>query len=109
VQGGRSDPATSGRVTGGDCIPFGGNVMLVINEELRFPIWRWFGGAAFVDLGNTFEGFHTFAWSDLALGTGIGLRFNSSVFVVRLDAGFPVPREPGGPHVRWYFAIGQAF
>jgi translocation and assembly module TamA len=96
-------------IAGAECLPLGGKVLLVINEEVRVPIYRWFGAAAFVDLGNTFEGLDTFAWGDLALGTGLGLRINTPVFVVRLDAGFPVPRETGGPRVRWYFSIGQAF
>jgi outer membrane protein assembly factor BamA len=90
-------------------LPVGGNVMLVLNEEVRFPIYRWLGAVAFVDWGNAFEGFDTFRWSDLKLGTGIGLRLNTPVIVVRLDVGFPVPRPANEPLARWYFGIGHAF
>jgi outer membrane protein assembly factor BamA len=90
-------------------VPVGGNVLLVLNEEVRFPIYRWFGGAAFIDVGNTFEGFDTFAFSDLAVGLGVGLRLNTPIVVVRLDVGFPVPRPASEPLARWYFGIGHAF
>jgi outer membrane protein assembly factor BamA len=90
-------------------LPVGGNVMLVLNEEVRFPIYRWLGAVAFVDWGNAFEGFDTFSWSDLKVGTGIGLRLNTPVVVVRLDVGFPVPRPDNEPLARWYFGIGHAF
>ena len=32
----------------------GGNALLVLNQELRFPVYRWLSGAAFVDAGNAF-------------------------------------------------------
>ena len=31
--------------------PTGGNATAIGNLEVRFPIWRWFGGAVFVDTG----------------------------------------------------------
>jgi outer membrane protein insertion porin family len=92
-----------------DRITCGGKVMLVFNEELRFPIYRWFGGVVFVDAGNTFEGLRQFSFDDLKVGAGVGLRLNTPVLVIRLDVGFPIPREPSGPLNRWYIGIGQAF
>ena len=32
----------------------GGEVMIVFNQEVRFPIYRWLRGVAFVDAGNVF-------------------------------------------------------
>ena len=32
--------------------PTGGNATAILNLEWRFPIWRWFGGALFVDTGT---------------------------------------------------------
>ena len=31
------------------------------------------------------------------VGMGVGLRLNTPVLVIRLDVGFPIPREPSGP------------
>ena len=90
-------------------VTLGGNVLLVLNEEVRFPIYRWFGGAVFLDAGNTFSGLDTLSLSGLEVGTGFGLRLNTPVAVIRVDLGFPVPRPQPGPLARWYFAIGQAF
>jgi len=79
-----------------DRIACGGKVLLVLNEEVRFPIYRWFGGVAFVDAGNTFEGLQQFSLSGLKVGMGVGLRLNTPVLVIRLDVGFPIPREASG-------------
>jgi outer membrane protein assembly factor BamA len=87
----------------------GGTLLLVLNEEVRFPIYRWFGGVAFIDAGNTFEGFEQFSLDGLKVGMGVGLRLNTPVLVIRLDVGFPIPREPSGPLNRWYIGIGHAF
>ena len=33
----------------------GGTQLLILNQELRFPIHRWFRGVGFLDVGNTFD------------------------------------------------------
>ena len=35
--------------------PAGGQVMLVLNQEARVPIYKWLGGVAFIDAGNIFR------------------------------------------------------
>lgn len=73
------------------------------NVEYRFDIYKSFKGALFVDAGNIW------AWKDeerggaqfdkdtflnqLAVGTGFGLRYDFSFFVLRLDTAFPL-RKP---------------
>ena len=32
----------------------GGSALLVLNGELRFPVYRWLKGVGFVDLGNVY-------------------------------------------------------
>ena len=32
----------------------GGEALLVFNEELRFPVYRWLRGVGFVDAGNVY-------------------------------------------------------
>lgn len=75
------------------------NFKLSLNLEYRFPIVGNLNGALFADAGNiwnfldnesnpdaTFNGIQSLG--DIALGTGLGLRFDFSYFVFRFDAGF---------------------
>lgn len=75
------------------------NLKIALNLEYRFPLIGSFKGALFADAGNiwnvfdniqdentTFNGVSSF--TDLALGTGFGLRYDLSYFVIRLDTGF---------------------
>ncbi|HTE32090.1 MAG TPA: BamA/TamA family outer membrane protein [Chryseolinea sp.] len=83
------------------------------NVEYRFDIFKALKGALFVDAGNiwllkedsTRAGgqFHpnTFL-NQLAVGTGFGLRFDFSFFVLRLDTAFPI-RKPYQEGNEWVF------
>jgi outer membrane protein assembly factor BamA len=92
-----------------------GEIGLEGNVEYRFPIYSYFKGAAFVDMGNVWmrkqndqlEGadfkFNKFL-SDLAFDGGLGLRVDFGYFVIRLD-GAVVLKDPAKPiNTRW---IGQ--
>ncbi len=81
-----------------------GDIVGVANVEYRFPILGAFKGAMFVDMGNIWlykdnasypNG--VFRWEeipkDLAVGGGIGLRWDLDFFVIRLDAALPL-RDP---------------
>jgi outer membrane protein insertion porin family len=88
------------------------DIKLETNLEYRFRIISRFWGAVYVDAGNIwtiredinrpgskFE-FNRFI-DDIAVGTGLGLRYDANFFVFRLDAAFPlrVPSRPPGD--RW--------
>ena len=89
-----------------------GDIQLEFNLEYRFPIYSFIKGAVFTDIGNiwtmreneTFKGgqfkFNTF-YKQLAADAGIGLRFDFSFFLFRLDAATPIvnPAYPEGE--RW--------
>ena len=79
-----------------------GNFKLEANIEFRFPIWGDLEGAAFVDAGNIWLlkedalrpggelSLKSFA-RDIALGTGLGLRYDvANYLVVRIDVGVPI-------------------
>ena len=90
--------------------------MLILNQELRFPIYRWFRGVAFVDAGNAFSELQPFAFGDLAVGYGAGLRLSSPIGLLRLDFGIPATAPPNstrrGNSVgsgRLYFGLGHIF
>lgn len=74
-----------------------GDVKLEANLEFRFPIWGIFHGATFLDAGNvwcleneagpeTVFHFDTF-YKQLGFNTGLGLRVDIKVAVLRLDWG----------------------
>lgn len=89
--------------------PTGGDALLVVNNELRFPIAGMFDGVGFVDVGNVYRRVTDFNPLELQKSTGVGLRVRTPYFLLRFDYGFRVGRRPGEPHGRFFFSIGQAF
>jgi len=89
------------------------NLKLAFNLEYRFPIVGNIKGALFADAGNiwnvwdnvddpakTFSGFDSL--TDIALGTGFGLRYDFTYFVFRVDAGFKTYNPAEVPSKRWF-------
>jgi outer membrane protein assembly factor BamA len=87
----------------------GGNAVLILNQEIRFPVWRWLRGGAFLDAGNTFRGLDELSLSRLELGAGFGMRLSTEFLVLRVDYGWRLGEIYGGDRGRWHFAIGHAF
>jgi outer membrane protein insertion porin family len=91
-------------------VPAGGNALLVINNEIRFPIYRSIGGAAFSDTGNVFRRVRDLRLQDLTETIGVGLRLKTPIGPVRLDIGTLVwNKPPGAPGYKVHFSIGQTF
>ncbi len=100
-----------------------GNVMVLGNLELRYPIWNSLGGVLFLDAGNLFEELHLDQRFRLLTTGGAGLRYRTPVGPIRFDVAFQLnelaPRllEAGGDNLRaernsWggiHFGIGQVF
>jgi outer membrane protein assembly factor BamA/autotransporter translocation and assembly factor TamB len=94
---------------GVDGVPLGGEAMLTINNELRFPlVWR-FDGVGFVDVGNVFDRVASFSFLSLRTDAGVGLRLHVPWFVLRVDYGVPFQLRPGESRSRLFLSIGQAF
>ncbi len=89
--------------------PVGGLATMVFNNELRFPLFKFFDGAAFFDAGNVWERPSNISFTDLRMGTGFGVRIRNPFIIVRLDYGFKVGRRPGESAGAFFFSIGQAF
>lgn len=91
----------------------GGNAMLVLNAELRLPVWKDVGGVAFVDAGNVFGDVADFAVAELRPTAGLGLRYRSPIGPLRVDLGFKLNRRRFGGRdehgSEWHFSLGQAF
>jgi len=89
--------------------PLGGQAMLVINNEIRFPVFSIFDGAGFVDVGNVYPGVSDFSLTNVRSAAGVGLRVRTPWLLLRLDYGVKLDRRPGESLGRLFFAIGQAF
>ncbi len=88
------------------------NFKLAFNAEYRFPFFGQLYGAFFADAGNIWNVFDevedkTFTFNglnslkDIALGTGIGFRYDFSFFVFRLDLGFKTYNPERIQQDRW--------
>jgi outer membrane protein assembly factor BamA/autotransporter translocation and assembly factor TamB len=94
---------------GDDGLPLGGDRLVILNQEVRFPMYRWVSGVAFVDAGNiTPDGE---AWPGFAIGYGFGLRFDTPVGLLRGDVGFPGSdlATTQSKKTRFYFGFGHIF
>ena len=93
--------------------PRGGNAMLLLNAELRVPVWKDFGAAVFLDGGNVFERASNLDLGNLRGSYGFGVRYRSPIGPIRLDFGFKFRRYPIGGTLESprgiHFSIGQAF
>lgn len=89
--------------------PSGGNAIVLINNELRFPIASIFDGVGFVDVGNVYRRVGDISAGDLRKAAGAGLRIRTPYFLLRLDYGFKLDRRPGESRGGFFFSIGQAF
>ncbi|MPY87717.1 MAG: BamA/TamA family outer membrane protein [Luteitalea sp.] len=94
--------------------PTGGNALVVLNAELRFPVWRSFGGVLFTDAGNVFRRAAELALDEIRGSVGFGVRYRSPIGPVRVDLGFKLDRQTFASGERedrtaWHVSIGQAF
>jgi outer membrane protein assembly factor BamA/autotransporter translocation and assembly factor TamB len=88
-------------------LPVGGDRLLILNQEVRFPLVRWVNGVAFVDAGNIFE--KGKPAEGLKVGYGFGLRLDTPVALFRGDIGFPHNPVTGSRSHRYYFGFGHIF
>jgi outer membrane protein assembly factor BamA len=90
----------------------GGDAMLLLNQEARFPVRGWVQGVVFVDAGNVYRAGDNISFGNVKVGYGIGLRLATPFAMLRADFGFPTsavrPGEPK-PNGRWYVGIGHIF
>jgi outer membrane protein insertion porin family len=94
--------------------PRGGNSVLVLNAELRVPVWGDLGVAAFLDGGNVFRRMEDFGDGGLRGAAGFGVRYRSPIGPLRVDFGFKLDRRllPNGQQERptaLHISLGQAF
>ncbi|PKH67093.1 hypothetical protein CXF59_14465 [Flavobacterium sp. ALD4] len=89
------------------------NMKIALSSEFRFKILGELKGAIFADAGNiwnvydnvvdeksTFIGLKSL--ENIALGTGFGLRYDLSFFVIRFDFGFKTYNPANEPGEKWF-------
>ena len=89
------------------------NMKIALSGEFRFKVAGSLKGAVFADAGNiwnvldnvtdeksTFTGFKDL--KDIALGSGFGLRYDLSFFVIRFDLGFKTYNPANESNRRWF-------
>ena len=89
--------------------PAGGEAMLVLNQEVRVPLYKWLGGVAFIDAGNIFNQPSDLKLNALTGSVGFGIRLSTPFALLRADYGkvaWPGSAKGSG---RWVFGVGQAF
>jgi outer membrane translocation and assembly module TamA len=89
--------------------PRGGNALLLVNGELRLPVWKDIGAALFVDGGNVFDRTSQMDLRELRGSVGFGVRYKSPIGPIRFDIGFKLDRRPLESPRAFHFSIGQAF
>jgi outer membrane protein insertion porin family len=89
--------------------PTGGNALVVLSAEWRFPLWGWLGGAVFIDAGAVTPEVGDLSLSALHSGAGAGLRVATPVGPIRLDAGYALQPIPGEKRFQVYLTVGYPF
>ena len=110
--------ATTLRAFKQDRLTSPGNSLVILNTEMRVPLFWRFGGVGFLDIGNVYPTikelnlFSERTGVDKALfrySPGLGLRIMTPFVLVRFDVGMNLFARTGEPPRRYAFGIGQAF
>jgi len=95
------------------------NMKLTLSAELRYNLFGKFNGAVFTDIGNiwnvfdnvtdeayTFKGLKSI--EEVAIGSGLGIRYDQGLFVVRFDVGFKTYNPSKLNNEKWFREINLA-
>lgn len=92
-----------------DYIAVGGNGLLLLNVEYRFPLFGDFGGSVFFDTGNVWPDWRSLDLGEIKHGIGLGARYLSPLGPLRAGIAWKLDREPGEPAYELFFNIGNPF
>lgn len=86
----------------------GGRSYVTGSVEARLNVTDAIGVVPFLDFGTVSSEIYP-DFSDVRLGAGIGLRYNTPFGPIRLDVAMPLDRYDGGSRYGIYAGIGQSF
>jgi outer membrane protein assembly complex protein YaeT len=86
-----------------------GGGLLIVNQEIRFPLWWRLRGAGFYDAGNAFESASDIHIEELRQNVGAGLRLDLPFGVLRLDWAAVLNPRPDEKPWQLLFSLGEAF
>lgn len=90
--------------------PLGGEAFGALSVEWRHELGGAFQSALFVDAGYVeAQAEDAFAFDDVRMGVGVGLRYLLPIGPLRIDAGFNPDRRTGEDEWVVHFAIGMPF
>ena len=69
-------------------VPLGGNAMVILNAELRYPLTKQLRLVPFYDFGNIFRKVSDISFSGMTHTIGLGLRLNTPIGPVGIDYGY---------------------
>ncbi len=97
-----------------DGIVLGGNVSIINNLEVEYPIVPPAGvkGVVFFDVGDAFGGLYgsePLEWENVRLSAGFGVRWHSPMGPLRFEWGFPINRRPHERSQVFEFTVGSFF
>ncbi|MFN9116362.1 MAG: BamA/TamA family outer membrane protein [Bacteroidota bacterium] len=89
------------------------NFKIAVSAEFRFNFFEKFNGALFIDTGNIWNVFDNIeneeavfsglqSLQDTAVGSGFGLRYDLSFFVIRIDFGFKTYNPSETSNQKWF-------
>jgi outer membrane protein insertion porin family len=89
--------------------PTGADIIVIVNQELRYPILGKFWGSIFSDIGNGYRNRADIKFNNLAVSYGLGLQFISPAGPIRLDYARRVRVKNIEPGYKFHFTILYAF
>jgi len=92
-----------------DGTPEGANVLIVGNQEFRFPLVSKFWGSLFADMGNGFLNWRDIRLNRMAITYGAGLQFISPAGPIRFDYARRIRTKFIGSGYHFHFTILYAF
>ena len=105
MRGYREDSLDAGAVN----LLGGVSALLVVNQEVRFPIAGPMQGVLFGDGAVLTTKVNGNRSTDDHWSTGLGLRYVTPVGILRFDFGIPLDQGFKPKRGRFYFSLGQVF
>jgi len=92
-----------------DRVSFGGNGLVLLNLDYRFPISGALEGTLFYDTGNIWGDWRDMDFDEFRHGAGAGIRYMSPIGPLRVEVGWKLDREPGESSREIFLSFGHPF